>query len=393
MFKLVLAVAAIISAQAWAGQDGNGGDGIVIDNNVYTYDLVEHGLHKKHYFGDPLQVGEDIRSVLRAKLYALSSDVRELVGRKLEEVKAVDKVFFKSLLLTLGQYNWSVIEDFSLIEVDDEDGSDVNIPKERFRQVAVRSMRSIKLDQRLLAKMDSENIAAMVIHEVVYAMTPLENRTVTITEPQLDIEPPGDGINIIVPPPKTSKHNYYHQSSRRAREVVAYLFSPQLVYGGQAGLYALLKSDQNEGYPVGKTEHTSLQGNAFIDELELRFKYHYSELRREYLFNPGMETDYRTLQSNLCDENNGDKQFSITAFIHKMVPKHLSYKSFDPVTQQFSSKMHLKIIDNLSTDYMERHFFSHYPKETAVLYRLKKKESKNSCNYEMDQAWNLLVGK
>lgn len=213
MFKSIIITVVLSTSISLAGGHsvGNGGDGILIDGTIYTYDLVENGLHTKPFFDQSIEVPDFINTAVNTQLYAFDAKVRRLVSIKLSEIYKIDPAFYRVLETVLNMYQWNILSNFSLVEINDEDGSDVDIPKELFRQVAVRSVRSIKMDGNLIQQMNAENITAMIFHEIVYAITPIRM-----------ILANGSYIG--------------HQSSQEARIANAYLFNPTFSQKGIAGL-------------------------------------------------------------------------------------------------------------------------------------------------------------
>lgn len=223
---IILSIACCSSiAYAVTGHDGNGGDGIKIDNKIYLFDLVESGLHLVPYFDTNLEIDPNIQQRVNNALYPLSAQVNEKIAKKLTEIYRVDQVFSTVLLQTIEAYSWHVVKDFSLIEINDEDGSDIVIPKKDFVQAAVRSFRSIKISGDVLEAMDNANIAALIFHEIIYAISPLT-----------------------MVPGRNSKIKNIYQSPRRAREITSYLFSPQLRNKGFRGLRSIVASQKPNFY-------------------------------------------------------------------------------------------------------------------------------------------------
>ena len=327
--KLILAALILLTIPAYATKEvGNGGDGIVIENKIYTYDFVEHGIHKKPYFNEIVAVPVTIKDAVDNNLFAFSETVRKKVAIKLAEVNEVDEVFTGALLVSLNSYAWNIIEDFSLEEINDEDGSDITIPRDLFRQVAVRNMRTIKFNGKFLANMDDDNIAGMILHEVIYAIIPLQDR----------IDEFG--------------HNYSHQSSRRARDINSYLFQPALGKKGLNGLYskvAELETYYNrfqfiknipiskyEGFKVKWSSENSFNFNFFLKLVE----YGSSNYQGVAPSNNGL---FEEIKNKACITLNGKYRWVLQLHQFSINPQHESYITEDGNDSELKIKWYLNL--------------------------------------------------
>lgn len=247
VFILSLVVAStFITSTAFANKEvGNGGDGVVIGDKVYLFDLYESYNHLNPSL--PLEEAavadleslssrfQEIRNAVQGNYssgstkYDYEQFIREL-AKKVTELKKTDLLFGYSVQRALLAHSWAFVP-YQLNNIQDDDGSDVELPGELV-QIAVRSYRSIKFDNSLVKKMDLSNLIATIMHEAVYSLL----------QPEL----------------QTEQHNgkmleYMKQPSRRAREIVSYLFSGPLT---QASLRNIVLGS----IPVGPAFGVSLIG-------------------------------------------------------------------------------------------------------------------------------------
>lgn len=233
----IIALGAIVSSVALANKEvGNGGDGVVVGDRVYLFDLYESYNHLKPSLSN-VEPSKEIlqnvserfqvnRNIITANYESGATDydydklMLEL-AKKLTEIKKTDLLFGYSLERSVLAHSWSFVP-YQLNDIKDDDGSDIEMPGELV-QVAVRSYRSIKFDNSLVKKMDLANLVATIVHESVYALITPALMTEVI-----------DG----------KKVEYYQQESRRAREVVNYLFSGPLSFN-------LMRSIVSGSMPIG----------------------------------------------------------------------------------------------------------------------------------------------
>jgi hypothetical protein len=220
-FLLALSVSAIAGSFAFANKEvGNGGDGIIIANKVYLFDLYETNNHLNPHFSSeaptPIDVEEmnsrfqDVKKQVEENFkqgvtdYSYNDFVLE-IARKVTELKKTDLLFGYSVSQAILAHRWSFVP-YTLSPVDDDDGTDIEYAGDLV-QIAVRSLRTIKLDNGLVQRMDLSNLVATVFHEAIYSL--LRPELVVKTENGKEVQ-------------------YHKQFSRRAREILSYLFSGPL---------------------------------------------------------------------------------------------------------------------------------------------------------------------
>ena len=128
---------------------GNGGDGVVINEKVYLFDLYEYSVHENPYFDDQVEPDELIYDMLYNKFLNFKdtindnrktyiyADFIELIAKKLTTLQKLDPLFSTTILTSIIHYNW-VLSTQDVIDVKDDDGSDI-IYDEELIAVAVRS--------------------------------------------------------------------------------------------------------------------------------------------------------------------------------------------------------------------------------------------------------------
>ncbi len=200
---LIAALAPSLS-HAKSGGDiaGNGGDGVIINNKPYLYDLVEAGVQTEPDFDNQLEILPNIRMNLEKafpKPHGLNLD---LLARKLTEIYSVDKMFGASLLYAMKQYSWRWI-DRNLYDVPDDGDTVVVVDKKNMVQLAVRYSRSVTIDRKLWQELDEANQVALVLHEMIYAMIK----------------------------PEQISDNAWEQNANLARQITGYLFTGDLRKG------------------------------------------------------------------------------------------------------------------------------------------------------------------
>jgi hypothetical protein len=172
-----LAAAAATSSFAGDGHSsGNGGNGIVAQDGkrVFLFDLVEAGVEEKPYFG--CRGCGDPRFASRVKL-ALGSTTAatDLVVGKLKEIADVDLLSAMVLLRAMEMYSWRWVNT-SLSPIVDYDGTDLDIQADRLLQLAVRDQKIVRIDAGLWSRMPDDHKAALIFHEVIYALVGSDSR-------------------------------------------------------------------------------------------------------------------------------------------------------------------------------------------------------------------------
>ena len=186
-------------AKTEKNEKGNGGDGVVVGDRVYLFDLYESGIQDV-YLSEEVSKRVDVTTKVNQSLSAFSPSVRNIVANKIVALRAVDIALAEVLLKGFNMFSWRILP-FSLQDVADDDGTDIEFSTEDLVQVAVRNNRVIRIDKNLMSKMDDGQVAALIFHEIIYSF----------------IKP----SNVVGSDGKTT----YKQSSRWVRDINSYLFS------------------------------------------------------------------------------------------------------------------------------------------------------------------------
>jgi hypothetical protein len=218
--KIILALlisTLVLPGLVQANEKGNGGGGVILaDGKPYLLDLVEAGVEKSPYFDPDCQTDPVFLARVKKALSSIPNAPAELIARKLTETyNNVDRVLAASLVAAMEMYLWRA-EDLSLIPIPDAD-TVVDIPAGKKIQLAARIGHSIELDLKAWKALNPGNQAALVFHEMTYALTfPL-----SVSD---------------------SFQSYQHQDSSLAREVTGFLFSFASKTDGHIGLMRLMNN-------------------------------------------------------------------------------------------------------------------------------------------------------
>ncbi len=362
----------ITSLSVFASREaGNGGDGIFIGNKIFLYDFVEQGIHEKPYFDNTIVLPEhEITTLVENNLYMFPEKIRLRLATKLSEIFKIDKVFYSTLTLPIRYYSWAIINEFDLTEIDDEDGSDLNIPRDRFRQVAVRNLKTIKINKNLINKMNTDNAVGLILHEAIYSIIPLKEIT------------------------NSNQEKYNHQSSRKAREINSYLFKEAFAKKGLKGLFAVVHDGNHShskliGIPISKYKKITPkwnEENSFTFNWDLQFysKEDYSIIASKFMFglSPWDEDKMASFIHTSCDLKSGQDLITIYSYVYTVSAQHKQYKTFNKLRNDFEIKWHLDL--NLRKN--ENWYFSTANfKDQFKLIR--KKKSRKRCFQQLNSAW------
>lgn len=191
------------------GNEGSGGGKVVAIRKHYSVlDLFEAGVDEAPYFTDG-KVDPNIRAMVNERLPIRdrSGALHFLVAKKITEIWKVagqyDLAFH--LLETMKSYQWNMING-PLKPIDDI-GQTIVDPK-ALVQAAIRDgQQRISIDKQVWTRMDDANRAALIVHELLYAiLPPVIERTGAA---------PGD-VKV-------------YQESSVARRIVGFVFSSDLV--------------------------------------------------------------------------------------------------------------------------------------------------------------------
>ena len=166
----------LISLNSFArGQErGNGGVGFEIDNRLYLLDLVESRVHQNPYLNLNLKPNADVVEEISLHI-AVSEEVAKLVAIKLLEV--YEKSPFTEYLLrkALFDLEWRYIPH-SLLDLNDHSDDVLDLSSLEGRtQLAVRIEKVVSFSLENFDKLNDENKAALIIHEVIYTIISYQN--------------------------------------------------------------------------------------------------------------------------------------------------------------------------------------------------------------------------
>ena len=157
LFFLILSM----SASAWSKPNviGNGGHGILVSNQIFLLDLVECNCHLKPYFGDTSISDSRLINTLSG---IFTPEVITLLQRKIYDISKFDKILAESVIVSLQKLRWSISDThLLLIDVD-------TVVAGKLVQAAVRTNDLVTISSKVWNQLDSENKAALIIHEVIY---------------------------------------------------------------------------------------------------------------------------------------------------------------------------------------------------------------------------------
>jgi hypothetical protein len=157
------------------GRETGGGQGVLIDENLYLLDLAISGSALDPY--DSLDSGEtlpdELNEVLTDTLQGVVTDpaILAVVESKLAQLKtrlATTKLPLPvdSIIRNMGRYAWSYHPGLPCDAVDDPDTGDLPYPNRV--QLAYRSQSEIRFCDSF-GSLDAKNAAALIVHEIVYA--------------------------------------------------------------------------------------------------------------------------------------------------------------------------------------------------------------------------------
>ena len=118
-------------AQSTKDVKGNGGDGVVIWNRVYLFDLYESGIQNLN-LSEEVSKRVDVTTKVNQSLNAFSPFVRNIVANKIVALGKVDKALSEVLLHGFSMFSWRIVP-FSLQDVADDDGTDIALGSTRLR--------------------------------------------------------------------------------------------------------------------------------------------------------------------------------------------------------------------------------------------------------------------
>jgi hypothetical protein len=219
VLKTLFAVYCFTAACAFAGdKTGNGGNGIRINGKLYVLDLVEAGVETTPYFNSAVAPDPAIKERIE-KAFVNFTAPSDLIAQKLTEIQAIEPQLALSFLKAIEAYSWRIVHK-SLIEINDED-SDLDYSKAERVQLAVRSGRTIMLEQAAWKSLSEAHKAALITHEVAFAL---------VSPDRIQAPLSSAGTN------KDSHVEYMKQNSKKSRQLNGYLYTKELEKKGLSGL-------------------------------------------------------------------------------------------------------------------------------------------------------------
>lgn len=181
---------------------GNGGAGVLVNDKPYLLDLYEAGMTAP-YFNTRLKGLPQYDQRIQ-KLAFLSTVEKRLLSQKLTELERISPLLANQLTVGLEIFVWRLL-DQDLVEIPER--SPIDLTPLKVVQLANRFGSTIRISQKYWLQMDSGNRVALVLHELLYAYA--------------DLTPVGK--------------NTFEQQSAPVREIVGYVFSPELSLRGAQG--------------------------------------------------------------------------------------------------------------------------------------------------------------
>lgn len=147
---------------------GNGGNGVIDlqTGQVMLLDLVEAGLEKKPFFNQDLTniYLDQVNKYLNATTFPSN-----LIALKLSEIARHDRITAMTVLTALKLLDWQFV-DYELEKTNDIAPA-IDIAPELIVQLANRRYAQVLINRNLWNKLNLENRAALVIHELIYSLS------------------------------------------------------------------------------------------------------------------------------------------------------------------------------------------------------------------------------
>lgn len=161
-----------IAVQAGPGSTGGGG-GYSIGGKPFVADLVVAGVEREPFLdpavGENLEYSKRIRAAFTDPELAKDLPVIE-ISRKLNEINLyIDHKLPIEILKAMKLFSWQK-QNFDLIRVD-RPTPVVKLSRRLEIQLATRSEGVVKINAVYWHKMSAANRAALVLHEIIYALT------------------------------------------------------------------------------------------------------------------------------------------------------------------------------------------------------------------------------
>lgn len=150
----------------------NGGVGVMMGGQPFLLDLVEVGYEKDPFFDQSISPPIRLEGVLK-EILPHPSFPHELIARKLAEIDRIDPSTALLFLKTMELFNWRIVKGPFISLKDHRPVIDpAHYP---YVTIAARGEKTIFLDRDFWEMMTPGNRAALVFHEVIYALAPPVN--------------------------------------------------------------------------------------------------------------------------------------------------------------------------------------------------------------------------
>lgn len=151
---------------------GNGGQGVLINGKLVVLDVVEAGVEANPLFDGAVARDPWAEEHLTRSLGSLGAPVR-LISGKLQEIGRLSPLLRDTLIQAAEAYSWWLVN--SPLEDIPDSGGVVDPKGRKIVQLAVRAGRSIRIAAEPWSKLDKKNQAALILHELIYALMPLKD--------------------------------------------------------------------------------------------------------------------------------------------------------------------------------------------------------------------------
>lgn len=165
---IIVAASSALARSLSGGSDRGGGDGIYINDQLYLLDLVEAGAQSQAPVGHRTHaIVHDYIAKNLAQLNLKDAAVLEDKLLQMKDFRNHENLFF-SLLVQMKSLNWSLV-NVELNNVEDEDSE--LLCNDKCVQLAVRREGVVYINRPNFEKLNANNQAALIIHELAYALT------------------------------------------------------------------------------------------------------------------------------------------------------------------------------------------------------------------------------
>ncbi len=201
----LISICVFSTTLSFAGNEGHGGDGVLIAGTPYLLDLVEWGIEFDPFMDSSIVPNPTYIDIISEVLTPLNSEkLIPIVARKLTEISKVDLKFAESLVQRFTEYNWRLVNK-RLVDIQDED-TVLDYNDLELVQLAIRRNGMVRISREYWSKMNVAHQTALLLHEVIYSFS------------------------------YSSGFNEVKFFSDSARTITGYLFTPEFRSNGIKGL-------------------------------------------------------------------------------------------------------------------------------------------------------------